>query len=233
METDLTVIYVEVALNQRQNSRFPRAGRPADAQHLPRFQRDVNLLKGRLVGLRVAKAVYRQRERTAPFRHRLDAIVNHRRFRQQSANAAIGCAAALDDVEHPRQRQHRPNHQPKVHHKTGQLAERQIALHHHPATAGNRQQVRHADSNINRRVKARVDTRDAHVFHPGVRRVGGKLRRLPVFKAEGFDHANAGQAFLGAIVKAGERRLRHFEALVQQIAVTMDNQRHNRHRHQR
>ena len=78
----------------------------------------------------------------------------------------------------------------------------------------------------------RVDTRDAHVFRPRVCRIGGKQRRLTVFQAKRFDHADAGHALLGAIVQRRKRRLRQLEALVQLFAIAIDRQRHDRHRQQ-
>ena len=214
MEADIAFSHVKVALNQRQNGALAGAGRPANPQHLPGLERKVDLFQRDLVRLRVDKLAHGDAKRTAPFRRRLAAVVHHRRLLQHGANARIGRATALHDVKHPRQRQHWPDHQAEVHHKAGELTQSQAALDHHPAAAADGQQVSGPDSDINRRVKAGVDTRHAHVFRPGIRGVGGKQRRLSVFETKGFDHADAGQALLGAVVEAGEGRLRDAKAFV-------------------
>ncbi|MNJ77052.1 hypothetical protein D3C77_744640 [compost metagenome] len=54
-----------------------------------------------------------------------------------------------------------------------------------------------------------------------------------IFQPERLDHADTGHAFLRLIVQAGERRLRRFKALMQLIAVILDNDRHDGHRDQR
>ena len=45
--------------------------------------------------------------------------VHDRHFRQHGADAAVSGAPAFNDIKHPGQRQHRPDHQPKVHRKAG------------------------------------------------------------------------------------------------------------------
>ncbi|MNE51490.1 hypothetical protein D3C80_1461220 [compost metagenome] len=113
------------------------------------------------------------------------------------------------------------------------MAERQRTVYHHPAAAADRQQIGSADGDINRRIKTGVYPRHMHVFGTGLRGHFGKLVGLMIFQAECLDHADAGHAFLSLIVQAGERRLRRFKALMQLIAVILDNDRHDGHRDQR
>ncbi len=164
--------------------------------------------------LRIDKFANGYVERTAAFRCRFASVFNYRSLFQHGTNTRIGSTPALDDIKHPRQRQHRPNHQAKVHNKAGKLTQGHAALQHHPATATDRQQVGGANRNIDRRVKAGINARHAHIFRPGIRSIGGELRRLPIFKAKGFDHTDAGEALLSTVVQAGECRLRYAKALM-------------------
>ncbi len=233
MVANIPLFDIEMALQQAKQRAFSAAGRTAQAQHLPRFQRKVEVAQHRRGAGRIAKLADRSLQH-ARFRRRLPiAILDRRRFRQQRADAAPGGAAALDDVEHPRQRQHRPDHQAEIHDKAGELTERQLVVPHHPAAAANRQQVREADSDIDGRVESGVDARHAQVFCAGIARNSGELIRLVRLQAERLNHADAGQALLRLVVQAGESRLRQLKTIVQLVAVAVDKQRHDRHRHQR
>ena len=201
MKTNVALRHVEVALQQRENGAFSGSRWAANSQHLSGLQREVHVFEHRMRRLRIAKRLNIGFHGPAPIGNGFAAVLHHRRFRQHRANTAVRGAAALNDVKHPRQRQHRPDHQPQIHGKTGQLTEGHGTLHHHPAPAANRQHIRHADGDIDRRVKPGVNTRHAHVFRAGIRRIGGKQCGLPVFQAEGFDHADAGHTLLGAIVE--------------------------------
>ncbi len=233
METDLSLRHIKMALDKRQYCAFPRAGRTAYPQHLTRFKTKVHILQRRMRRLRIAKLTNGRRQFATPRRDRLFAILNYRRFRQHGADAAVCGATPLHDIKHPGQRQHRPNHQPQIHHKAGEFAQRQAAVNHHPASAANREQVRHANGDVNGWIKTRVNTRHAHIFLAGIFGIRRKQRRLAILQTKRFDHADAGQTLLRAIVQAGEGGLRQFEIIMQPIAVTFDHQRHNRHRQQR
>ncbi len=102
-----------------------------------------------------------------------------------------------------------------------------------PAAAADSQQVRQTDRDINRRIEARVDARDAQVFLTGVGGDISKLLRLMRLQTKRLYHTNAGEALLRLIVQRGKGRLRQFKALMQLIAVALDHHRHHRHRHQR
>ena len=119
METDIAFAHVKMALNQRQNGAFTGARRAADAQHLTRTQRETDVFKHRMFRLRVDKDADISLQNTRTFRYRLAAIVHYRHFRQHGADTAVGGAPTFNDVKHPGQCQHRPNHQPEVHRKAG------------------------------------------------------------------------------------------------------------------
>ena len=174
MKAHIALGDIKMTLDQRQHRTFSRAGRTTDAQHLSRFELEIHIFQRRVGGLRVTKFANRHRQLAASFRHRFSTVIHYRRFCQHGANSAIRGAAAFDDVKHPGQRQHRPNHQTEIHHKAGELPERQRAVYHHPASPGNRQQVSHTNGDINRGIKAGVNARHAQVFLTGIFSISGK-----------------------------------------------------------
>ena len=174
MKAHIALGDIKMTLDQRQHRTFPRAGWATDAQHLPWFKPKIHIFQRRVGGLWVTKFANRHRQLAASFRHQFSTVIHYRRFCQHGANSAIRGAATLDDVKHPCQRQHRPNHQTEIHHKAGELAERQRTVHHHPASPGNRQQVSHPNGDINRGIKASVNARHAQVFLTCIFSISGK-----------------------------------------------------------
>ena len=222
-----------MALQQRQNGAFAGARRPADAQHLPRLESKIYLLQRRFARLRIDEIADSNLQEAAACRHRLGPVIHRRRLFKHRADTTIGRATALHDVKHPRQRQHRPDHQAKIHHEAGQLAQGQAAVDHHPAAAADGQQVSGPDGDIDGGVEAGVNACHAHVFRAGIGSIGSKLRRLAILQPKRLNHADAGQALLRAIVEAGKGRLSNAKTFVKRIAVTFDRQGHQRHRQQR
>ena len=233
MKADLAAGDVKMTLQQRQNGTFTGARRPADTQHLPRLEGKINLLQRRFTRLRIDEVADGNLQDTAACRHCFSTVVHRWRLFEHRADTAIGRATALNNVKHPRQRQHRPDHQAKIHHKAGQLAQRQAAVDHHPAAAADSQQVSGPNGDIDGGVETRVNACHAHIFRAGIGGIGGKLRRLAILQPKSLNHADAGQALLCAIVKAGKGRLGHAKTFVKRIAVAFNRQRHQRHRQQR
>ena len=122
MEANIALRDVKVALEQREYGTFTGARRAADAEHLARLKGKTDVLQYRMFRLRIDKLADVDFHDAASFRQRFAAVIDHRRFGQHGANTAVGGAAALHDVKHPGQRQHRPDHQPQIHGKAGQLA---------------------------------------------------------------------------------------------------------------
>ena len=124
-----------------------------------------------------------------------------------------GCRAALQDIQAPAKREHRPDQLRQIEREAGQLAQGDGVIQIAPATHAQRQQRRRRECNEHHRIKGRLQLLDAIIDGFGG---GGTLRESCAFilqQGMASEHANAGEGFLGLVIQVREALQRFAETL--------------------
>ena len=166
--------------------------------------------------------------------HREGTAVGHGRgCAQESLDALPGRLAALHQVRHPAEGEHRPHQLPQVQAEGGELTDREPSQADQPRAATDADQEGGAHGEVDDRVVARIDARHAQVRRGGLVR-GTRQQRLGMrLRAQSAQCAQPGHALLRHRVQPAEGGLRHVEALVQLLAQAPHRPAHQRPRCQR